>query len=70
MDNIELSVTTGNTPFLYTNREVRCVFYNMVRGWFVWVCGDYNDLSKELLRGKLKEMSEFLTSEIFITCQY
>ena len=52
---------TGDTPSMYkltlTNREVRCMFYNMVRGWFARVGGDYNDFVKALLAGDLEAMN-------------
>ena len=55
---------TGDTPSMYkltlTNREVRCMFYNMVRGWFARVGGDYNDFVKALLAGDLEAMNGYM----------
>ena len=55
---------TADAPPVYevtlTNREVRSMFYRMVRGWFARVGGDYNDFSKALLRGNLKEMNAYM----------
>ena len=55
---------TGDTPSMYkltlTNREVRCMFYNMVRGWFARVGGDYNDFVKALLTGDLEAMNGYM----------
>ncbi|MDD6037467.1 MAG: AAA family ATPase [bacterium] len=55
---------TGDTPSVYkltlTNREVRCMFYNMVRGWFARVSGDYNDFVKALLSGDLEAMNGYM----------
>ena len=65
---------TGDTPSIYkltlTNREVRCMFYNMVRGWFARVGGDYNDFSKALLRGNLKEMNAYMRRVVTQTFSY
>ena len=43
-----------------TNREVKYMFHNMVRGWFARVGGDYNDFVKALLRDDLEEMNAYL----------
>ena len=55
---------TGDVPSKYqltlTNREVRCMFYNMVRGWFARVGGDYNDFVKALLAGDLEAMNGYM----------
>lgn len=54
----------GDAPALYelaiTNREVRCMFYNMVRGWFARTGGDYNDFVKALLIGDLDSMNGYM----------
>ena len=64
----------GDTPSMYkltlTNREVRSMFYGMVRGWFVRVGGDYNDFSKALLRGNLKEMNAYMRRVVTQTFSY
>ena len=55
---------TGDVPPMYeltlTNREVRSMFYNMVRGWFARVGGDYNDFVKALLAGDLEAMNGYM----------
>ncbi|MDY3817579.1 MAG: AAA family ATPase, partial [Lachnospiraceae bacterium] len=55
---------TGDTPSRYkltlTNREVRSMFYGMVRGWFARVGGDYNDFVKALLVGDLEAMNGYM----------
>ena len=65
---------TGDVPPLYkltlTNREVRCMFYGMVRGWFARVGGNYNDFVKALLRGDLKEMNAYMKRVILQTFSY
>ena len=54
----------GETPSMYkltlTNREVRSMFYGMVRGWFARVDGDYNDFAKALLAGDLEAMNGYM----------
>ena len=64
----------GDTPSIYkltlTNREVRSMFYGMVRGWFARVGGDYNDFSKALLRGNLKEMNAYMRRVVIQTFSY
>ena len=54
----------GDTPSMYkltlTNREVRSMFYGMVRGWFARVSGDYNDFVKALLAGDLESMNGYM----------
>ena len=54
----------GDTPSMYkltlTNREVRSMFYGMVRGWFARVGGDYNDFVKALLAGDLEAMNGYM----------
>ena len=64
----------GETPSMYkltlTNREVRSMFYGMVRGWFARVGGDYNDFSKALLRGNLKEMNAYMRRVVTQTFSY
>ena len=54
----------GETPSMYkltlTNREVRSMFYGIVRGWFAGVGGDYNDFVKALLAGDLEAMNGYM----------
>ena len=45
---------------MLTNREVRSMFYGMVRGWFARVGGDYNDFVKALLAGDLEAMNGYM----------
>ena len=60
------------TPPMYelelTNREVRCMFFKIVRSWFSRTGGAYNDFVKALLRGDLEEMNAYMgrvTGRIF-----
>lgn len=63
-----------DVPSMYeltlTNREVRSMFYNMVRGWFSRAGGNYNDFVKALLRGDLKEMNAYMKRVILQTFSY
>lgn len=61
-----------DTPPMYelelTNREVRCMFFKIVRSWFSRTGGAYNDFVKALLRGDLEEMNAYMgrvTGRIF-----
>ena len=53
-----------DVPLMYeltlTNREVRSMFYSMVRGWFSRAGGNYNDFVKALLRGDLEAMNGYM----------
>lgn len=59
-----LDEDTGDVPSMYkltlTNREVRCMFLGMVRGWFARAGGDYNDFVKALLAGDLEAMNGYM----------
>ena len=56
--------SAGDAPALYeltiTNREVRYMFYHMVRGWFACTSGNYNDFVKALLDGDLDGMNGYM----------
>lgn len=56
--------SAGDAPALYeltiTNREVRYMFYHMVRGWFACTSGNYNDFVKALLDGGLDGMNGYM----------
>ncbi len=43
-----------------TNREVKLMFENMVRGWFSEQDENYNDFVKALLSGALDAMNEYM----------
>lgn len=64
----------GETPSMYkltlTNREVRSMFYGMVRGWFAGVGGDYNDFVKALLAGDLESMNGYMERVALQTFSY
>ena len=43
-----------------TNREVKLMFENMIRGWFSERDGNYNDFVKAMLLGDLDAMNEYM----------
>ena len=43
-----------------TNREVKLMFQNMIRDWFMDAEGDYNDFIKALLLGDKKAMNAYM----------
>ena len=43
-----------------TNWEVRLMFQNMIRNWFMDAEGDYNEFIKELLLGDIKAMNAYM----------
>ena len=53
-----------------TNREVKIMFYNMVREWFSCVNSDYNDFIKALLQGDLKAMNAYMNRVALNTFSY
>ena len=53
-----------------TNREVKIMFYNMVRDWFSCVDSDYNDFIKSLLKGDLKAMNAYMNRVALNTFSY
>ena len=63
-----------DVPSMYeltlTNREVRSMFYSMVRGWFSRAGGNYNDFVKALLIGDLEAMNGYMERVIRQTFSY
>ena len=58
-----IEVPDGMNPkytLALTNREVRLMFQNMIRDWFMDVEGDYNDFIKALLLGNKKVMNRYM----------
>lgn len=53
-----------------TNREVRVMFENMVRGWFGRYEEEYNDFIKYLLLGDLDAMNHYMNEVAFATFSY
>lgn len=53
-----------------TNREVRRMFYGMIRGWFADTSGHYNDFVEALLRGDLEEMNAYMERVLQRTLSY
>ena len=58
-----IEVPDGTNPkytLALTDREVRLMFQNMIRDWFMDVEGDYNDFIKALLLGNKKVMNRYM----------
>ena len=58
-----IEVPDGTNPkytLALTNREVRLMFQNMIRDWFMDVEGDYNYFIKALLLGNKKVMNRYM----------
>ncbi len=53
-----------------TNYEVKCMFQNLVRGWFEGNGADYNDFIKALLLGDLDAMNEYMNRVALNTFSY
>lgn len=53
-----------------TNREVRRMFYGMIRDWFSNTDGHYNDFVEALLRGDLEEMNAYMERVLQRTLSY
>ncbi len=62
VDQTEFQERTGRTFYLLslTNREVRIMFENMVRGWFSDYDSNYNDFVKALLENDVKAMNVYM----------
>ena len=53
-----------------TNREVRIMFQNMIRRWFVTAKDDYNDFVTALLIGDVDAMNEYMNRVALQTFSY
>jgi len=53
-----------------TNREVRIMFQNMIRRWFVTAKDDYNDFVTALLLGDVDAMNEYMNRVALQTFSY
>ncbi len=53
-----------------TNLEVKCMFGEMVRGWFVTKKADYNRFVAALLSGDVDAMNEYMNRVAFATFSY
>ena len=58
----EFTEAEGRTKYwlALTNREVKLMFENMIRGWFSERDGNYNDSVKAMLLGDLDAMNEYM----------
>ncbi|MBO5523092.1 MAG: AAA family ATPase [Roseburia sp.] len=53
-----------------TNYEVKCMFLDMVHGWFAGAEEDYNDFIKALLLGDIKAMNGYMNRVALQTFSY
>ncbi|MDE7359828.1 MAG: ATP-binding protein, partial [Lachnospiraceae bacterium] len=53
-----------------TNHEVKIMFQNMVRGWFVGNASNYNAFIKALLLGDIKAMNHYMNKVAFATFSF
>ena len=53
-----------------TNFETKCMFEDMVRGWFGEAKSDYNDFIKALLLGDIDAMNEYMSRVALRTFSY
>lgn len=60
----------GEYELALTNREVRLMFENMIRGWFVKATPAYNKFIEALLRGDMKEMNAYMNRVALATFSY
>ena len=67
--NIEFAEETGRWyhTLTLTNREVRMMFENMIRGWFSEQDENYNDFIKALLSDDLKAMNHYMNKVALAT---
>ena len=58
----EFTEAEGRTKYwlALTNREVKLMFENMIRGWFSERDGNYNDFVRAMLLGDLDAMNEYM----------
>lgn len=69
MDLIEYG-REPNYELVLTNYEVKCMFQNMVRGWFQSAGQDYNDFVKALLQGDVDAMNVYMNRVALQTFSY
>ena len=59
-----------NYSLLVTNREVKAMFENMVRGWFGRYEEEYNDFVKAFLKNDIKAMNHYMNKVALATFSY
>ena len=57
---IDLDMETEGYELKLTNKEVRMMFKNMIKGWFKECMPEYNDFIKALLLGDIDAMNEYM----------
>ncbi len=69
---VEFTEETGRWIYslALTNKEVRIMFANMIRGWFAEQDSSYNDFIKALLIGDLDAMNDYMNHVALCTFSY
>ena len=67
---IDLDMETEGYELKLTNREVRMMFKNMIKGWFKECLPEYNDFIKALLLGDVEAMNEYMNRVALDTFSY
>ena len=72
VSGVEYVEHTGGWDYrlVLTNREVKVMFENMVRGWFGRYKEEYNDFIKGLLKNDIKAMNYFMNKVALATFSY
>ena len=67
---INLDMEEEGYELKLTNKEVRMMFKNMIRGWFKECLPEYNDFIKALLLGDVEAMNEYMNRVAMDTFSY
>ena len=67
---MDLDMETEGYELKLTNREVRMMFKNMIKGWFKECLPEYNDFIKALLLGDVEAMNEYMNRVALDTFSY
>ncbi len=72
LEHYSIDAKTGEEIYdLYlTNKEVKIMFKNMIKGWFRQCSPEYNDLVEALLEGDIEAMNEYMNNVAFDTFSY
>jgi len=72
VEHYSIDVETGEERYdlCLTNKEVKIMFKNMIKGWFKQCSPEYNDFVKALLEGNIEAMNEYMNNVAFDTFSY
>ena len=70
VEQYNLASGRGEYELALTNREVRLMFENMIRGWFAKATPAYNRFVEALLCGDIKEMNAYMNRVAQATFSY